>query len=127
MFETIIGRLFKNSYTTSLNDFTFNKEDLPYNYDEASLYTFKVPFPINDNNFWRMFRVKYDIFDLFFHKKTNVVFDCKFCIIGRFINDKIIPIDRLHNRQDIINWFDTSKRMERLLKVEVERCVYSVV
>ncbi len=92
-----------------MNEVYLDRFELPYNYYEASEYSFKEVVSTLDNNFWRMFKLRTSMGELYFHKRTNLVFDERFELIGRYIMDKICLLEELDNYREIVNWFKTCR------------------
>jgi hypothetical protein len=77
---------------------------LPYDHQEASRYPFNESVSLHDRSFWTMCRVDYKDNFLFFHKKTNLVFDEKMNLLGRYVNDELIITEDLRERKQIEQW-----------------------
>lgn len=92
--------------------------NFPYDYDTASRYTFKESVSIQDKNFWTMCKIKYNGYFLFFHKKTNLVFDDRMNLLGRYINDDIIVIEDISDGEIIKCWMEECKMKSLIVSRE---------
>ena len=92
-------------YILLINKMFLDRFELPYNYDTASEYRFNNVISTLDTKFWIMWKLRTPLGEFFFHKMTNVVFNDKFELVGRFIKDKVVLLDDLDNAKEIENWF----------------------
>ena len=90
----------------------------PYDYDAASRYTFKESVTIQNKYFWTMCKIKYNGCFLFFHKKTNLVFDDKMNLLGRYINNELIVIEDISNGENIKHWMEECRTKPLIIEQE---------
>ena len=86
------------------------RQFLPYDYQSASTYSFTDSVSIYDYNFWTMCKIKYNGYFLFFHKKTNLVFDERMNLLGRYIDNDVVVIEDLINKESIEHWMSECRK-----------------
>ena len=94
------------------------RQFLPYDYQSASTYSFTDSVSIYDYNFWTMCKIKYNGCFLFFHKKTNLVFDDKMNLLGRYINNELIVIEDISNGENIKHWMEECRTKPLIIEQE---------
>ena len=92
-------------FNISIENFFYNTYNLPYNYQEALLFDFLTPTPMNYRSFWKFTLLRCDDIKLFIHQKSNIIMSDKGELIGRYIDDDFIPLEKLSNKDTITKWF----------------------
>ena len=103
MFSYILQKIRK--MTPVIEDFYIDKTKLDYDYTEASQFGFDKPIKMHDSEFWKFCRVLCNDLEMFLHKKTNIILARNGRLIGRYVGDKIIPLEGLDNKEHIIYWY----------------------
>jgi hypothetical protein len=114
-----------------MTQFRLDRYELPYNYDIAAQYSFKEIISFQDKTFWVMSKIRYNQDFLYFHKKTNLVFDDRMNLLGRYINDQIIVVEDLSNKDRIETWLRECKNkplsIRKIYEEDLSEKIFEIV
>lgn len=127
----MFNRIYKRILKLIMTQFRLDRYELPYNYDIASQYSFKEIISFQDKTFWVMSKIRYNQDFLYFHKKTNLVFDDRMNLLGRYINDQIIVVEDLSNKDRIETWLRECKNkplsIRKIYEEDLSEKIFEIV
>ena len=127
----MFNRIYKCILKLIMTQFRLDRYELPYNYDIAAQYSFKEIISFQDKTFWVMSKIRYNQDFLYFHKKTNLVFDDRMNLLGRYINDQIIVVEDLSNKDRIETWLRECKNkplsIRKIYEEDLSEKIFEIV
>lgn len=104
MFSYILDKI-KKVLSVNIEEFYIDKAKLDYDYAEASQFGFDKPIKMTESNFWLFKKINCDSLEIYLHKKTNLLLARNGRLLGRYVEDGIIPLESLDNKEHIIYWY----------------------